>query len=259
MYMTDNEIEVMYRQAKFPEAQVQVLADLNSCSLSDMRRKLAELGLREMKETPRRILPPREQNWMQINDDAARKLYARGLKDRAVADELGCTLYTIRQWRRANTVPAQKTRTPRMDVDRAMELYLQGKSDEQIADEIRASKSGVASWRFRNHLPAVSVAFQDKKAQAHKPSWARIDFDTAKALYDQMMSDEEMSLRLGCSVYAVGQWRKAYHFPSVKAVRQQQEREAKREMRKAAAQAGKLVLHGTLGGTPLKITIEIGV
>jgi transcriptional regulator with XRE-family HTH domain len=264
MYMTDSEIEVMYRQAKNPDLQVQVLADLNGCRLSDMQRKLAELGLRKPEAKKTRILPPREQIWQQLDDAEARALYAKGLKDRAVADAMGCSLYTIRQWRRANMVPPKKTREPRMDVKRAMELYLQGMTDEAIAQEIGASKSGVASWRFRNQLPAASVMLAERgepvpRKASRRPSWQRIDYDAAKALYDQLLTDEEMAKRLDCSTYAVGEWRKVYHLPSAKGILAKQEQEKRRELRKAAEDAGKLVLHGNLGKLPLKITIEIGV
>lgn len=264
MYMTDSEIEVMYRQAKNPESQVQVLADLNGCRLTDMEQKLSDLGLREIKERRRRAVPPRDASWQKIDGEAAMRFYAQGLSDREVANRLGCSRYAICQWRSANRVGAQQARKPRMNVERAMELYLQGKTDEEIAAEIGASKSGIYGWRARNHLLSASAVLkQNGEPSAPRPpripSWARIDYDAAKALHDQLLTDEEMAERLGCSVYAVESWRKAYHLPSNKAILLQKEREAKRRERQDKAQRKPLVFRGTLGGLPLKITVEIGV
>lgn len=55
MFMTDEEIRTSYRQAKDQEAQVTILADLNSTDRQAMEAKLRELGL--ACETRRKALP----------------------------------------------------------------------------------------------------------------------------------------------------------------------------------------------------------
>lgn len=282
MYMTDSEITEIYRSAKNKERQVTVLADLNACRKYDMAKKLAELGLRELKEKPPATRPLKEPNWTKIDYDAAKALYDEGRTDEEISAQLGCSLYAFRNWRSAHKLPQNRPRRFAFDEALAMELYRDGKTDAAIAAATGLSKSGVYSWRKRNGLPSavdmrkhvekpVPAEVKPKPQKPPRlPCWARIDYDKAKALYDEKMTDEDMAKILDCSVHAVQSWRKAFHLPSVKTMlihqqreekrkAQQQARDAKRDLRHLAAQAGKLVLRGKLGALPLKITIEIGV
>lgn len=268
MYMTDCEIAVMYRQAKDPESQVQVLADLNGCQLVDMQKKLADLGLRGMDERSSHRIPPKEPSWAKIDYDAAKALFDRGATDAEAAQKLGCTPYAIRSWRCAHRVSKQKRPILR-DLKGAMDQYLEGKTDSEIADAIGATKAEVLTWRKANGLPAAEknppagTAEIPKKQKGDRftrvPRWARINYDAAKNLYDQKLSDQEMAARLGCSAYAVERWRNAFNLPAVKTVLGEQFKDVALAKQEFLEQRGKLVLQGKLGPLPLKITVEIGV
>lgn len=60
--MTDSEIKTNWRNSQKDKAQVQVLADLNSCSVETMEKKLEQLGLSVAQPRPRktsnRMRPP---------------------------------------------------------------------------------------------------------------------------------------------------------------------------------------------------------
>lgn len=116
MYMPDDEIKVSYLQAKDPDDQVQVLADLNGTDRRSMEVKLAELGLREM-PPPKKGAPLLKENKVQLDyppfsEDAARRLLKEGLTDADIADRLGVKKTTFAHWRRYAGLKANLKRLP---------------------------------------------------------------------------------------------------------------------------------------------------
>lgn len=134
MYMSDAEIRDSWRNAIPGKNHAQVLADLNACSMKEMKEKLAVLGLvdrppqkaakkkkvvekshKPVKQERRNTwsLPPAHQStykkrstWLHRQ---ARELYEKGLTDGQIADAIGVCTTTVRRWRnRACLEPNKK-------------------------------------------------------------------------------------------------------------------------------------------------------
>ena len=228
MYMTDSEISVMYRQAKNPEEQVQILADLNGCRKRDMEIKLSELGLREPpEEKPTQHAEDRMPVWVRIDGEEIRSLYEQGLTDIAIAKALGHSLYAVERWRKDK-------RLPRNGVDRkavaddaaAMELYLAGTSDGDMAQILGRSLTAVRSWR-------------SAKGLARNPGrTSRIDEAKALELYYGGATDKEMAEAFGVNSSTMQKWRNSMGLPSAREVKraaQPKEPKVRRQLDEAKA------------------------
>lgn len=102
--MPDDELTVMWRQAKDQREQVKILAELNGVSTAVMAEKLRGLGC-ELPELPSSWLhgvPPLKAKDPIFDMDRARALFAEGKSDLEIAEMLGCSEYQFARWRRKN-------------------------------------------------------------------------------------------------------------------------------------------------------------
>ena len=100
----DDELTVMWRQAKDQREQVKILAELNGVSTAVMAEKLTALGC-QLPELPASWLqgvPPLKAKAPFFDMDRARALFAEGKSDLEIAEMLGCSEYQFARWRCMN-------------------------------------------------------------------------------------------------------------------------------------------------------------
>ena len=92
--MTVDEIVTSYRQAKNPQLQIGVLADLNVCTRKEIKDLLAEAGALKA--------PPENKGGRPVTFDTelARRLWGEGLTDTEIAAQLGIPVVRFAKWRR---------------------------------------------------------------------------------------------------------------------------------------------------------------
>ena len=102
--MPDDELTVMWRQAKDQREQVKILAELNGVSTAVMAEKLTALGcqLPELPAAWLRGVPPLKAKDPIFDMDRARALFAEGKSDLEIAEMLGCSVTQFAVWRRKN-------------------------------------------------------------------------------------------------------------------------------------------------------------
>ena len=102
--MPDDELTVMWRQAKDQREQVKILAELNGVSTAVMAEKLTALGcqLPELPASWMHGVPPLKAKDPIFDLDRARALFAEGKSDLEIAEILGCSEYQFARWRRNN-------------------------------------------------------------------------------------------------------------------------------------------------------------
>lgn len=102
--MPDDELTVMWRQAKDQREQVKILAELNGVSTAVMAEKLKDLGcqLPELPAAWMKGVPPLKEKDPIFDLDRARALFAEGKSDLDIAEMLGCSEYQFARWRRKN-------------------------------------------------------------------------------------------------------------------------------------------------------------
>lgn len=83
-------------------------------------------------------------------------LYEAGATDKEIAEAVGKSVITVRDYRRrawaAPPNPDKKGPGTRFDWKKAKELHRRGLNDAQIAREIGCSPSTVRNWRFKQNL-----------------------------------------------------------------------------------------------------------
>ena len=91
--MTVEEIVTSYRQAKNPQLQIGVLADLNVCTRKEIKDLLAEAGALKA--------PPENKGGRPVTFDTelARRLWGEGLTDTEIAAQLGIPVVRFAKWR----------------------------------------------------------------------------------------------------------------------------------------------------------------
>lgn len=111
--MIDSPAEIVrsYRMAADPKKQIKVLAELNACSVKEIRQVLVGEGVlpreTEVPEEPRKAVKKR------FDEETAGMLYEEGLDDAAIAKATGMTAHTVAKWRSRNGL-RKKVRKPRM-------------------------------------------------------------------------------------------------------------------------------------------------
>lgn len=111
--MIDSPAEIVrsYRMAADPKKQIKVLAELNACSVKEIRQVLVGEGVlpreTEVPEEPKKAAKKR------FDEETARMLYEEGLDDAAIAKATGMTAHTVAKWRSGNGL-RKKARKPRM-------------------------------------------------------------------------------------------------------------------------------------------------
>lgn len=100
MIYSTEEIVRSYREAKDPKKQIRVLADLNACTVKEIRQVLVGEGvLPRETETPKR---PKNAPPKRFDEAVARVLYEEGADDETIARAAGATVHTVAKWRSAN-------------------------------------------------------------------------------------------------------------------------------------------------------------
>lgn len=111
MIWSAEEIVRSYRMAADPKKQIKVLAELNACSVKEIRQVLVGEGVlpreTEVPEEPKKAARKR------FDEETARMLYEEGLDDAAIAKATGMTAHTVAKWRSRNGL-RKKVRKPRM-------------------------------------------------------------------------------------------------------------------------------------------------
>lgn len=114
MIWSTEEIVRSYRMAADPKKQIKVLAELNACSVKEIRQVLVGEGVlpreTEIPEEPKKAARKR------FDEAVARMLYEEGLDDAAIAKATGMTARTVAKWRSRNGL-RKKVRKPRMKKD----------------------------------------------------------------------------------------------------------------------------------------------
>lgn len=111
--MIDSPAEIVrsYRMAADPKKQIKVLAELNACSVKEIRQVLVGEGVlpreTEVPEEPKKAAKKR------FDEETARMLYEEGLDDAAIAKATDMTAHTVAKWRSRNGL-RKKARKPRM-------------------------------------------------------------------------------------------------------------------------------------------------
>ena len=107
MNYSAEEIVRSYRQAKDQKAQIKILAELNTCSVEEIRRVLADEGV--LAEEPQKAKSPAKR----FDAERALALYGEGRSDEAIAEALGVSGDTVTKWRRGSGL-RKLERKPRM-------------------------------------------------------------------------------------------------------------------------------------------------
>lgn len=250
LFMTDGEIITSFKQAKNKQTQVGVLAELNGCTRSAMRTKLAALGLID---PPAPAPAPEKKEEPSFDWDKAREMFASGASDKEIAQALGCSAWRVGKWRSAENL-IRKSGNPRrcrIPESEARAMIAAGKTDTEVAEAFGMTRAAIASWRRRNGIPGQPTSRRRS-----------LDEEAAMALLQEGKTDAEIAQALGVRVRRVQDWRtdKGYWRPSG------QKNPAKagvvlpiepRPLREKDV-TEPLVFHGKLAGMSVKVTIEIG-
>ena len=115
MTMTAEEIVRHYAQAKDKAKDIKVLAELNCVTQKEIQTVLAEAGIECAERTKRRSFANQFQ-----------KLYDKGLSDREIREEVGCSLSSVVKWREKQHLPpnvGQAELEPSADAPALPEVY----------------------------------------------------------------------------------------------------------------------------------------
>lgn len=266
MFMTDGEIATFYKQAKRPEAQIGILADLNGCSKYDIQKKLWELGLAPQPQPPQittkatsqktetrvsKKAPPKKAPT--IDEDAFRAMYEAGETDQAIAAAVGLSLWRVGTFRRehgmcrTNHAAHRRTKKSRIHTETAKEMFLAGRSDEEIAKAFGVCTHSVQKWRHKNNL-------------ARKGGRKKCSFDTKEAmqLLTNGFDDQEISILLGVERAVIKEWRKRNGYLRPTGRNAQNHCAFKFQLLGSCCFDQPIVFTSALEGKPIKITVEQG-
>ncbi len=95
MIMTPEEICRHYQQAKHPQQDIAVLADLNGTDKASIRAVLIDAGLCPPDQPDKGRSVRRGQY-----DDAIAALVSLGAEDKTIAAQVGCCVETVKKWRK---------------------------------------------------------------------------------------------------------------------------------------------------------------
>lgn len=103
MFMSDAEIQRSMRRCDDRNAQVQILADLNACSRSEMLKHLELIGVDITGLSRRRRAG-------KIDDGQALELWKSGATDADMSRSLGVTKHAVVEWRQRFDLPVNRVK-----------------------------------------------------------------------------------------------------------------------------------------------------
>lgn len=141
MKLTENEKSLIYhtiRLAKDPANQIIMEAELNGCSIEDVKQILVERGEDVSKyETKSKASSDSFKNNTK-KTALARKMYDKGAHDSEIAKKLEVSLTTIANWRRDNDLPSNNPHRQRKKSQEKrkliLDLHKQDYTNKQIAE-----------------------------------------------------------------------------------------------------------------------------
>lgn len=155
------------------------------------------------------------------------RLHGEGMNDRQIADELGVSLFRVRNVRREKLgLPTvARTRTPRPNEgvrverrQRVVEAHGEGLTDQEIADRLGLSRRGAAQTRHRAGLAPNSRRRPAQEKAQREPRLPRITkpqrADEVAALHAEGLSDPQIAERLDIGVAYVGELRRSLNLPA---------------------------------------------
>jgi len=96
------------------------------------------------------------------------ELYDQGLPDRDIANRVGISKQTVRNWRLKLGLPCHPAPSGPVNVadwDRAAVLHASGRTDEQLAEELGVARKTVQAWRQKNGLECNRQPLKRRKPQ----------------------------------------------------------------------------------------------
>lgn len=102
--MSDGEIAVRYRQAKEPQKQIKILAELCGVYKADIVAALLREGIDV--NGPQKAV--KRGAVKRVDYGKVEELYRRGLTDTAIAKQLDISWHTVSKWRLTNQLAANQ-------------------------------------------------------------------------------------------------------------------------------------------------------
>ncbi len=130
----------------------------------------------------KRIKPPNRR--VRIDVEAVRVLAEKGNSDRAIAAQIGCSIWGVSTLRRRHGIFASRKCHP-VNAESVCHLVALGMTDKEIAEKLGGSKISVSRIRLRYEI------------EAGRPKRAPIDVDSVRGLASQGMSDPQIAAELG--------------------------------------------------------------
>lgn len=96
MFMSEDEIRRSYREAKDPEKQIKILADMNCCTAFQIKQVL---GIRTQVD---------EKLYARFEE-----LYGKGMSDQKIAKETGVSHPVVARWRKTKDLPPNGKQVPK--------------------------------------------------------------------------------------------------------------------------------------------------
>lgn len=141
--MTDGEILRSYKEAKNPNAQIKVLADLNGCRPAEIVNILVGQGVDIAAPSVKR--PKTSSQYA----DKLQALYDQGLSDKAMAYGVGCSIATVAKYRKANKLPPNEPEGGDKRFADTQEKTVPKNKDQPVAKACHPSESEALLAAYR--------------------------------------------------------------------------------------------------------------
>lgn len=172
--LTVQEIETMYRQAKFKKTAVQILADCCNTSRTSMAKFLEERGFNTGIKVPPDLPDAVKSREQQIAErvEQVRNAANKGLNVVEAAKVVGVTTDTIRaiawKYHILFTAPTAREKATQKRIDAVVECAKKGMTAVEAAEKLGLSESGVRNIARRNGYPFRDRYQKQKRANDKK-------------------------------------------------------------------------------------------
>ena len=163
MDMTNEEICRHYRLAKDKDADIQVLADLNTTTRDTIKSILSSAGEHVKAKKP-------QQQQLKFDRVHAKELYDMGLDDRTIAKRLGIARSTVYDWRTKNNLPIhrklpEKKEVRKVDKPKGADNTAVKNQDVSITDLAMLRIQKILNTWEPNDGPEITDAYAKLSAQ----------------------------------------------------------------------------------------------